>query len=196
MNAEPTTPVRVPKAASTYTPTIQDPDLRSQINTVLLRDGHVSKYISLPILLPEDTRQALGAPHAITQCTLRMLIPEPCRIQEKLLHALNASPANWPTLIQNHALALLRSGDCTTFPALVTQVLDDIRADTVAGRSQEGESNGTGAAGKNGKTNGNDAVGTVNGKGEGGQSLALPKTVVEEGLKITRECLELVVEVE
>jgi hypothetical protein len=43
MASEPTTPVKVPKAASTYTPTTQDPDLRSQINTVLLRDGHISK---------------------------------------------------------------------------------------------------------------------------------------------------------
>jgi hypothetical protein len=34
-----------------------------------------------------------------------------------------------------------------------------------------------------------------NGKGENGQSLALPKNVVEEGVKITRECLELVCEV-
>ncbi len=43
MTSEPTTPVRVPKAASTYSPTTQDPDLRSQINSVLLREGHVSK---------------------------------------------------------------------------------------------------------------------------------------------------------
>lgn len=34
-----------------------------------------------------------------------------------------------------------------------------------------------------------------NGKGENGQSLALPKNVVEEGVRITRECLELVCEV-
>lgn len=33
------------------------------------------------------------------------------------------------------------------------------------------------------------------GKGEGGQSLALPRGVVEEGVRITRECLELVCEV-
>jgi hypothetical protein len=46
--SEPTTPVRVPKAAATYTPTTQDPDLRSQINTVLLRDGHISRYPPCP----------------------------------------------------------------------------------------------------------------------------------------------------
>lgn len=50
--SQPQTPVRVPKVATTYTPTTQDPDLRSQINTVLLRDGHVEKYIPLPHNVP------------------------------------------------------------------------------------------------------------------------------------------------
>jgi hypothetical protein len=47
--SQPITPVRVPKAATAYTPTTQDPDLRSQINAELLREGHVEKYISLPL---------------------------------------------------------------------------------------------------------------------------------------------------
>lgn len=97
------------------------------------------------------------------------------------MHALNASPANWPTLIQDHALALLRSGEYSTFPALMARVLEDVREDTEAARSQEG---------KDGKD------GVMAGKGEGGRSLALPKNVVEEGVKITKECLDLVVEVE
>jgi hypothetical protein len=37
----PTTPVRVPKAAAKYSPTTQDPGLRSDINARLLRDGHI-----------------------------------------------------------------------------------------------------------------------------------------------------------
>ncbi|KAE9372261.1 hypothetical protein N431DRAFT_439370 [Stipitochalara longipes BDJ] len=157
MASEPTTPVKVPKAASTYTPAIQDPDLRSQINTVLLRDGHISK------------------------------------IQETLLHALNASPQNWPTLIQNHALTLLRSGDCTTFPALMSRVLSDIKSDTEL-RDRTATSSNTLAA--NGTKTGKKKEEEVrNGKGENGQSLALPKTVVDEGVRITRECLELVCEV-
>jgi len=57
------------------------------------------------------------------------------RIQESLLHALHASPANWPTLIQNHALHLLRSGEIHTFPQLMTQVLEDIRLDSVTARA-------------------------------------------------------------
>ncbi|KAH8672689.1 hypothetical protein BGZ60DRAFT_373805 [Tricladium varicosporioides] len=145
MASEPTTPVRVPKAAATYTPSTQDPDLRSQINTVLLRDGHISK------------------------------------IQESLLHALHASPTNWPTLVQSHALALLRSGDpsISTFPALMSRVLDDIRKDSIAARNEGGEA---------AQTNGTK-------KGKEKESLALPKTVVDEGVRVTRECLELVCEV-
>ncbi|PQE14701.1 C Chain C Chaetomium Theromophilum Trex2 Cid Domain Complex protein [Rutstroemia sp. NJR-2017a BVV2] len=129
MAAESTTPVKVPKSASSYTPATQDPDLRSQINTLLLKDGHVAK------------------------------------IQDHLLHALHSSPTNWPTLIQTHALTLLRSGKYTTFPELMSKVLEDIRA------------------------------ASKNGHGERGASLALPKNVVEEGIKITRESLEGVCEV-
>ena len=47
MNSEPTTPVRVPKAAGTYTPSTQDPELRSEINSILIKEGHVSKYAHL-----------------------------------------------------------------------------------------------------------------------------------------------------
>lgn len=45
MASEPTTPVRVSKSAANYTPTTQDADLRSQINSILLKDGHVAKYV-------------------------------------------------------------------------------------------------------------------------------------------------------
>ncbi|CAG8973909.1 hypothetical protein HYALB_00003687 [Hymenoscyphus albidus] len=148
MPTEPTTPVRVPKAVAAYAPTTQDPDLRSQINTVLLRDGHINK------------------------------------IQESLLHSLNSSSTNWPTLIHNHALHLLRAGDIVTFPVLMKRVLDDIRKDSVAARSAEG-SNGLSTTGK----------GEVKGRGEGGANLALPKSVLDEGVKVTRECLEAVCEV-
>lgn len=47
------------------------------------------------------------------------------------------------------------------------------------------QSNGSTTTGKN----------DVKGRGEGGASLALPKVVLDEGVRITRECLELVCEV-
>lgn len=40
-----------------------------------------------------------------------------------------------------------------------------------------------------------DALMGFKGRGEGGQCLALPRGVVEEGVRITRESLELVCEV-
>jgi hypothetical protein len=43
MSQQPSTPVKVPSSAANNTPATLDPDLRSQINTVLLRDGHVTK---------------------------------------------------------------------------------------------------------------------------------------------------------
>ncbi|KAH9216338.1 hypothetical protein DL95DRAFT_363228 [Leptodontidium sp. 2 PMI_412] len=160
MASEPTTPVRVPKAASTYTPTTQDADLRSQINSVLLRDGHITK------------------------------------IHDTLLHALHSHPQNWPTLLQNHALTLLRSGTCTTFPDLMSRVLQDIKDDTEASalhQKLQSQSH-TSSNGKFTKKKGEEGSVFV-GKGEGGQSLALPRVVVEEGVRITRECLEAVCEV-
>ena len=44
MSQQPSTPVKVPSSAASYTPATVDADLRSQINTVLLRDGHINKY--------------------------------------------------------------------------------------------------------------------------------------------------------
>ncbi|KAM0349428.1 hypothetical protein ACHAPU_003837 [Fusarium lateritium] len=148
----PSTPVKVPSSAANHTQATLDPDLRSQINTLLLRDGHVAK------------------------------------IQDALLHALNSHSTNWPTAIQTHALDLLRSGEVTTFPALLSRVLEDVRHDSALNPIS---SNGTsGKAGSNGdgpKTNG-----AVDGK----PSLAVPESVVEEALRVTRESLEAVCEIE
>ncbi|APA11080.1 hypothetical protein SS1G_03188 [Sclerotinia sclerotiorum 1980 UF-70] len=161
--SEPTTPVRVSKSAANYTPTTQDADLRSQINSLLLKDGHVAK------------------------------------IQETLLHSLHSSPTNWPTLIQTHALSLLRSGKYTTFPVLMAKVLEDIRADTLAQSSSTNGVNGSTSTSTSTSADKEkdkkEKEGTVKGRGERGQSLALPKNVVEEGVRITRESLEAVCEV-
>lgn len=74
----------------------------------------------------------------------------------------------------------------------MTRVLADIKADTVAARSKATPSNGVGGTATGQAAANREAPG---GRGEGGQSLALPKNVVEEGVRITRECLELVVDV-
>ncbi|KAH7243385.1 uncharacterized protein BKA55DRAFT_648070 [Fusarium redolens] len=153
-NNAPSTPVKVPSSAANHTQATLDPDLRSQINTVLLRDGHVSK------------------------------------IQDALLHALNSHSTNWPTVIQSHALALLRSGEVTTFPALLSRVLEDVRHDSALNPISS-SSNGTSAKPA---TNG-DAPKT-NGAADAKPSLAVPESVIEEALRVTRESLEAVCDIE
>ncbi|KAM0562530.1 hypothetical protein ACHAPJ_002220 [Fusarium lateritium] len=153
-NNTPSTPVKVPSSAANHTQATLDPDLRSQINTLLLRDGHVSK------------------------------------IQEALLHSLNSHSTNWPTAIQTHALALLRSGEVTTFPALLSRVLEDVRHDSAL-NPVSSSSNGSSA-----KPATNGDAPKSNGAAEGKPSLAIPESVVEEALRITRESLETVCEIE
>lgn len=70
------------------------------------------------------------------------------------------------------------------------RVMEDIKADTDLALQIQPTTNGSG--GKNGVTvNGKTKA---NGKGEDGQSLALPQDVVDEGVRITKECLEVVCE--
>ncbi|KAL7930013.1 hypothetical protein V8C35DRAFT_313875 [Trichoderma chlorosporum] len=155
MSQRPSTPVKVPPSAANYTPATLDPDLRSQINTILLKDGHVTK------------------------------------IQEALLHALNSNSSNWPTAIQNHALTLLRSGEVTTFPALLRRVLDDVREGQPPASSSTSSANGKSSA-----TNG-DGSKKANGASSAEKlPLAIPTSVIEEALRITRESLDAVCEIE
>ncbi|KAK8144075.1 hypothetical protein G3M48_006367 [Beauveria asiatica] len=173
MSQRASTPVKVPSSAADYTPATLDPDLRSQINTILLRDGHVPK------------------------------------IQERLLHALNADSSNWPTVIQSHALQLLRSGEVLTFPALLRRVLDDVQEATAKAAttttttamattttsSSSSSSTAAAAATTNGK-----AAPTTNGSttttNDVKLALAVPQAVVEDTIRVTKECLESVCEIE
>lgn len=157
MSNIPSTPVKVPSSAANYTPATLDPDLRSQINTVLLRDGHVAK------------------------------------IQEALLHSLNSHSTNWPTAIQTHALALLRSGEITTFPALLHRVLEDVRHDSALNPNTSSANGSKPATNGEAKSNGadKDAKGADSKHG-----LAVPESVVDEALRVTRESLEAVCEIE
>ncbi|KAI1107252.1 hypothetical protein F4804DRAFT_221393 [Jackrogersella minutella] len=166
MSHPPQTPVKVPASAASYTPATLDPDLRSQINMMLLREGHINK------------------------------------IQELLLHSLNSHSSNWPSAVQQHALTLLRSGDVATFPALVRRVLEDVRHDTAATTTTtdgSSSSEANGAAATNGSKPGGGGGGTTNGAtttAAGDGSLALPQAVVDAVLKVTRECLESVCEID
>ncbi|KAI1335559.1 hypothetical protein F5Y15DRAFT_397721 [Xylariaceae sp. FL0016] len=164
MQPTPVKPVKVPASAANYTAATMDPDLRSQINTLLLREGHVN------------------------------------RIQEHLLHSLDAHSSNWPSAIQNHAMTLLRNGEVSTFPALIRRVLEDVRAETAKSsfksaddRGKNGEVNGATTNGSASKAGVN---GTSNGTAEAGSNLAVPQAVVDAVLKAARESLEAVCEIE
>jgi hypothetical protein len=119
--------------------------------------------------------------------------------------------------VQTHALSLLRSGEVTSFPALLRRVLEDVRQDTTfsspngttttttngskAGAAANGtsaEENGTPTANGSSKTNGAAAANNGNGTGAGGArpNLAVPSTVVDEALKVTRDCLDSVCEMD
>jgi hypothetical protein len=75
----------------------------------------------------------------------------------------------------------------------MSRVLSDIKSDTQLRDSTASTStNSLTTNGTKGKKKEDEVR---NGKGENGQSLALPKNVVDEGVRITRECLELVCEV-
>ncbi|CAK7198197.1 hypothetical protein SEUCBS139899_000855 [Sporothrix eucalyptigena] len=156
-NSTPSTPVKVPSAAASYTPATLDPDLRSQINMVLIRDGHVG------------------------------------RIQDYLLHILNADASNWPATVQAHALQLLRSGEYTNFPALMDRVMDDIRQDT-AFRDSNGKNGTNGTNGVNGTNSAKNGTSKAGASKLG--SLALPQSVIDEALRATRESLDMVCEIE
>ncbi|KAF4591656.1 hypothetical protein GQ602_001955 [Ophiocordyceps camponoti-floridani] len=163
-SSSPSTPVKVPSSAANYSVATLDPDLRSQINMLLLKEGHIA------------------------------------RIHEALLHALNSDPSNWPTAIQSHALSLMRSGEASAYPALLRRVLDDIRASVRPPPSSSTTTTTTtttmtaAAAGPNGESK---AVATTNGLSPAATPcLAIPLSVIEEALRVTRECLDDICEID
>ncbi|ROW17835.1 hypothetical protein VPNG_00743 [Cytospora leucostoma] len=200
-----TTKLKIPRAAASYTPATMDPDLRSQLNMLLINGGHDKK------------------------------------IQEHLLYTLNAHPNNWPTQVQSRALALLRSGEATTFPVLLKQILDEVRRETslqprsntsssasasstssnnnnnnnnnnnatAAGSTSNGaesangsngassvQVNGSGGTGRNGSHRGPGPGEASNLNRDTPSSLAVPKAVVDEALKVTSQALREVAEFE
>lgn len=157
--------------------------------------------------------------------TRRRRPPPPSRIQDHLLYTLNAHPNNWPTQVQSRALALLRSGEVTTFPVLLKQVLDEVRKETAmragpnassstnnnatnagatngtadAANGTNGSSvqvNGGGGSGRNGSHRGPGPGEASNLNRETPSSLAVPAAVVDEALKVTGQALREVAEFE
>ncbi|TEA15443.1 hypothetical protein C8034_v002467 [Colletotrichum sidae] len=127
------------------------------------------------------------------------------KIQEQLLHSLHANQANWPTQIQNHALSLLRSGEVSSFPALLRRVLDDVRQDTLnpptsTTAASTTKTNGATAGDKDKKANGASSNSTPapSAAADSGATpnLAIPAAVVEEAIKVTRASLDALCEID
>lgn len=80
----------------------------------------------------------------------------------------------------------------------MTRVMADIKADTDTALQLVPQAQTNGQGGKNGTVvNGKVKEGkskVAKGHGEDGASLALPQSVVEEGVRVTKECLEVVCE--
>ena len=103
--------------------------------------------------------------------------------------------------MQNHALSLLRSGEITSFPALLRRVIEDVRQETAAGAGPPfgSAANGIEVNGKKSSANGTPSAGELNGNsaiGAPSSSLAIPNSVVDEALKVTRDSLETVCAIE
>jgi len=129
-------------------------------------------------------------------CNANPASPSLNRIQDHLLHSLNANPSNWPTTVQNHALSLLRSGEVTTFPALLRRVMEDVRHEAALNPAfGSTNANGTEVNGKKSSANGTPSAG-ADSNGTLSSDLAVPQPVIEDALKVTRECLELVCELD
>jgi len=100
----------------------------------------------------------------------------------------------------------LRSGEVTTFPALLRRVIEDVRQDTTLapkatnGAAGSAEVNGNKKAAANGTITATDAssgnITASNGTTTTPPNLAVPQAVVEDALRVTRESLETVCEIE
>lgn len=87
----------------------------------------------------------------------------------------------------------------TTFPALLRRVIEDIRHDTALGGGLSAKANTNGTTEVNGtkkSANGDNANNGTSAAGAGAPSLAVPQSVVEDAIKVTRECLEMVCEID
>jgi hypothetical protein len=92
----------------------------------------------------------------------------------------------------------------SSFPALLRRVLEDVRQDTAL--APNGTTNGTTAKAINGASEENGAG--VNGKKSDGTngtssngagarpSLAIPQSVIDDALKVTRDCLDTVCDID
>ncbi|MCJ1247347.1 hypothetical protein MMC30_004561 [Trapelia coarctata] len=134
-------------------------------------------------------------------------------LQAALTHEAQAS--GWLDAIRARVYELLRSGECTTYAEVMAAIMQEVKGAKRGVVNGVGNTDGGGNVGANGVngvglglgfageekggsgsgsafTNGNTGA---NGNGEGRGRLAVPRRVVEAGVRIVRGVLEEVVEV-
>ena len=92
-----------------------------------------------------------------------------------MVETLDADQSNWRDKIKKRTQELFRDGDATTFDEAVKQIMREVARDASAQQAKNGMSNG----------NGRSSTGT--------NSLAIPQSVIQEGLKVTNQALDQVV---
>ncbi|KAI0392587.1 hypothetical protein F5Y17DRAFT_353761 [Xylariaceae sp. FL0594] len=193
------TPAKLPSSVATYTPAMQDVEMRSQINTLLLRGGHSAK-------IQEQFLHSLDA-HPSNW---------PSTIQAHALSLLRSGEVTtFPTLMRrvledvrrDTAAALASSSAAPASTSNDSNSKED--GEKASSDSQEeGVPNGnaatTNGSGKKigggvGATNGNataSAATSSTTNPDGTPSLAIPTAVVESALKLVRESLDDICEVD
>lgn len=199
-NGNPSTPVKVPPSATSYTPATLDPDLRSQINTLLIRDGHVAKIqehllhslhahsTNWPTAVQKHALDLLRSGEATTFTTLIDRVLSDIR-----QHTLNPklTSTSTPTSSQT-STPITKPAAMTTTAMTATANGADVNGNSAKKDSKlvNGEINGGGADESQAGGGDDDATSNV------GINLAVPQAVVEEALRVTRESLEMVCGIE
>ncbi|RDA93628.1 hypothetical protein CP533_6187 [Ophiocordyceps camponoti-saundersi (nom. inval.)] len=169
----PSTPVKVSSAAANYSAAMLEPDLRSQINDALLRDGHITR---------------------IHEALLHALHSDPSNwptaIQSHALSLMRSGKTQtFPTLLQCVVQDVRNSVKPPPSSAVATTTTTSTT--TTANNNSSGGTAGSSNAAPNGESKASNG-----GTSPSDLCLALPESVVEEALRVTMECLDAICEVE
>ncbi|RCI09292.1 hypothetical protein L249_1479 [Ophiocordyceps polyrhachis-furcata BCC 54312] len=165
----PSTPVKVSSSAANYSAATMEPDLRSQVNDALLRDGHITR---------------------IHEALLHALHSDPSNwptaIQSRALSLMRSGQApTFPKLLQR-VIQEVRESTKPPPPSAT--------ATAATASASNNSSSSSNSVALNGETKTANGGGGNTPAPE--LCLALPESVVEEALRVTMECLDAICEME
>ncbi|KAI9741996.1 MAG: hypothetical protein M1834_000385 [Cirrosporium novae-zelandiae] len=140
---------------------------------------------SIPLPASSSFPQGTSLPPALrTQLNTALLTTHTIdTLQITLLTSLQQT--GWAERVRARALQLLRSGECTNYGEVMSRVCEEVR----------GELDGTGSQMKQRRQsmNGN---GGENNNSSGKVDIKIPEKVVKDGIRVVKEALEEVVDIE